>query len=54
MRRPPFEILQNFIEMPTFSAGVHGPVPTNTSRYVSTDFGLIHLVGLDLNELDAG
>ena len=27
--------------------------PSNTSRYVSADVGLIHLVGLDLNNLDA-
>ena len=27
--------------------------PSNTSRYVSADVGLVHLVGLDLNNLDA-
>ena len=37
-----------------YSAGVHGPTPSRTSRYVSSDLGLIHMVGLDLNNLDAG
>jgi hypothetical protein len=32
--------------------GSHGLAPSNTSRYVSADVGLIHMVGLDLNELD--
>ena len=27
-------------------------VPSNTSRFVSANVGLIHLVGLDLNRLD--
>eukprot|EP00658_Telonema_sp_P-2_P032994 TRINITY_DN2430_c0_g1_i1.p1 TRINITY_DN2430_c0_g1~~TRINITY_DN2430_c0_g1_i1.p1 ORF type:complete len:654 (+),score=156.53 TRINITY_DN2430_c0_g1_i1:294-2255(+) len=31
------------------SAGLHGSTPSNTSRYFSADFGLIHLVALDLN-----
>lgn len=31
------------------AAGMHGPVPSNTSRYFSVDFGLVHLVGLTLN-----
>jgi len=33
--------------------GLHGAtVPSNTSRFVSANVGLIHLVGLDLNRLD--
>lgn len=35
-----------------FGAGVHSVVPSNTSRYFSVNVGLIHLVGLDLNNLD--
>ena len=31
------------------SAGVHGSHPSNTSRYFSVDFGLVHLVALDMN-----
>jgi len=34
--------------------GSHGVIPSNTSRYISADVGLIHMVGLDLNNLDAG
>ena len=30
----------------------HGTTPSNTSRYASTDIGLLHMVGLDLNSLD--
>ena len=37
-----------------YGVGLHGAVPSNTSRYASTDIGLIHIVGLDLNNLDAG
>lgn len=29
-------------------------MPLVNSRYISSDFGLIHMVGLDLNNLDAG
>ena len=29
--------------------GVHGKVPSRTSRYFSVDFGLVHLVALSLN-----
>jgi len=29
--------------------GVHGAVPSKSSRYFSVDFGLTHLVGLSLN-----
>jgi hypothetical protein len=32
--------------------GSHGVIPSNTSRYTSADIGLIHMVGLDLNDLD--
>eukprot|EP00039_Didymoeca_costata_P020714 m.342179 g.342179 ORF g.342179 m.342179 type:complete len:577 (+) comp21074_c0_seq1:121-1851(+) len=35
-----------------FSAGHYGSTPSGTSRYVSSDLGLIHLVGLDLNNFD--
>jgi len=31
------------------SAGLHGSTPSGTSRYFSVDFGLIHLVAIDLN-----
>ena len=33
--------------------GSHGASPSNTSRYTSADIGLIHMVALDLNLLDA-
>jgi len=36
-----------------YGTGVHGSVPSNTSRYTSTDLGLIHLVGIDLMNFDA-
>jgi hypothetical protein len=36
-----------------YGMGLHGTTPSNTSRYASTDLGLIHMVGLDLNNLDA-
>lgn len=36
-----------------YGMGLHGStVPSNTSRYASTNLGLIHMVGLDLNNLD--
>merc|ERR1711959_254334 len=35
-----------------YGVGLHGAKPSNTSRYASTDIGLIHMVGLDLNNLD--
>jgi hypothetical protein len=35
-----------------YAMGAHGTTPSNTSRYVSTNIGLFHLVGLDLNSLD--
>lgn len=36
-----------------YGVGLHGgSVPSNTSRYASTDMGLIHMVGLDLDNLD--
>jgi len=37
-----------------YGPGIHGSLPSNTSRYISTDLGLIHIVGLDLNNLDDG
>jgi hypothetical protein len=39
-----------------YGMGTHsgaGSVPSNTSRYVSADVGLIHVVGLDMNSFDA-
>ncbi len=33
--------------------GFHSRVPSNTSRYFSVDIGLVHIAGLDLNNLDA-
>jgi hypothetical protein len=35
-----------------YGAGLHGAVPSNTSRYASATIGLIHVAGLDLNNLD--
>ena len=35
-----------------YGMGSHGLIPSNTSRYTSADIGLIHMVGLDLNNLD--
>lgn len=38
----------------TMYASVHGPhVPSNTSRYTSIDYGLIHYIGLDMQHFDA-
>eukprot|EP00729_Bicosta_minor_P009103 gene9103-12667_t len=37
-----------------YGAGLHGVVPSNTSRYASNTLGLIHMVGLDLNTLPKG
>jgi hypothetical protein len=34
--------------------GSHGASPSNTSRYTSADIGVVHMVALDLNLLDAG
>ena len=31
------------------AAGLHGSTPSNTSRFFSVDFGLVHLIALDLN-----
>jgi hypothetical protein len=35
-----------------FAAGAHGTVPSHTSRYFAVDVGIVHVVGLDLNNLD--
>lgn len=35
-----------------YGMGLQGLIPSNTSRYVSADIGLMHIVGLDLNDLD--
>jgi len=35
-----------------FGPGFHAAAPSNTSRYFSVDIGPIHIVGLDLNNLD--
>jgi hypothetical protein len=45
--------LGDFITKGTMYASAHGVVPSNTSRFTSLDIGLMHLVGLDLNSLDA-
>eukprot|EP00051_Salpingoeca_urceolata_P027595 m.482294 g.482294 ORF g.482294 m.482294 type:complete len:583 (-) comp22487_c0_seq1:276-2024(-) len=37
-----------------YGMGAHGPNPSRTSRYVSANIGLVHMVGLDLNRLDEG
>lgn len=37
-----------------YGAAVHGRVPSHTSRYFGTDIGLMHISGLDLNNLDDG
>ena len=34
--------------------GFHSRVPSNTSRYFSVDIGLVHIAGLDLNNLCEG
>jgi len=34
--------------------GIHAEIPSNTSRYFSIDVGLVHIAGLDLNQLDLG
>jgi hypothetical protein len=31
------------------AAGTHGSTPSHSSRYFSTDFGLVHLIALDFN-----
>ena len=35
-----------------YAMGLHGATPSNTSRYASSTIGLIHMIGLDLNNLD--
>ena len=35
-------------------SGIHAEIPSNTSRYFSIDVGLVHIAGLDLNNLDLG
>eukprot|EP01052_Picozoa_sp_SAG31_P004964 SAG31_NODE_212_length_20157_cov_9.648868_9_plen_258_part_00 len=35
-----------------YGMSAHSNVPSNTSRYASTDIGLLHMVGLDLNRVD--
>ncbi len=37
-----------------FGLGFHSKIPSNTSRYFSLTIGTIHIVGLDLNNLDDG
>mmetsp|Transcript_42180 Transcript_42180/g.75523 ORF Transcript_42180/g.75523 Transcript_42180/m.75523 type:complete len:567 (-) Transcript_42180:138-1838(-) len=37
-----------------YGSGIHSTVPSNTSRYTSTDVGLIHIAGIDLMNFDAG
>ena len=44
--------LGKFMTKHTMYATAHGNVPSNTSRYASTDIGLLHMVGLDLNKID--
>jgi len=36
-----------------YAAGTNGFVPSNTSRYASTNIGMIHLAGIDLMNFDA-
>jgi len=38
----------------TMYASVHNAVPSNTSRYTATDYGLVHVIGLDLMNFDVG
>jgi hypothetical protein len=37
-----------------YGMSAHGTTPSNTSRYSSTDVGLLHMVALDLNQFDPG
>jgi len=46
--------LGHLLSKGTMYASVHSSVPSNTSRYTSTDFGLVHVIGLDLMNLDDG
>lgn len=36
----------------TMYSSVHNAVPSNTSRYTATDYGLIHIAGIDLMNFD--
>jgi hypothetical protein len=36
----------------TMYASVHNAVPSNTSRYTATDYGIVHVIGLDLMNFD--
>jgi len=36
-----------------YGAGSHGAVPSNTSRYTSTNIGMLHIAGIDLMNFDA-
>ena len=47
--------LGDFLSKATlFGLGFNSKVPSKTSRYFSLTLGLIHIVGLDLNNLDDG
>jgi hypothetical protein len=35
-----------------YGTGIHSHVPSNTSRYTSGDFGMIHIAGIDLMNFD--
>merc|ERR1712232_179422 len=35
-----------------YGTGIHSSVPSNTSRYTSTDIGMIHIAGIDLMNFD--
>ena len=48
-------VLGDFLSKATlFGLGFNSKVPSKTSRYFSLTLGLIHIVGLDLNNLDDG
>merc|ERR1711953_410093 len=36
-----------------YGAGTHSAVPSGTSRYTSTDIGMIHIAGIDLMNFDS-
>ena len=47
--------LGDLLTKATMYASVHGPhVPSNTSRYTSIDYGLIHYIGLDMQKWPDG
>ena len=47
-------VLGDFLTKATlFGLGFHSPIPSKTSRYFALTLGLVHIIGLDLNNLDS-